>query len=808
MVTRINLHDHFISVDPDQVCRTCVHQHDRLHDLSVSERVKLRQEGVDLNDYKCDPATERTVTKVVRRIPVQAENKPAEPETTAVVTADTDLTSTDQVRLEVHAVVDTCGQTLAPNCMKCSRFRPVTANVPYRQYPGGPVRYRAQVVGGHCSIPPEGIEVNGQVVTCAPIVKRYSFEPSCLNCEFLDRTRGLDEHLRISAVTDLNRFEMDQVRKHAQVTNEPVGLEIWRARQAKFAKPTMGTLMSFTAKILDTKTTGADTTLVTDYFVEFVGSGASAWITSDDDFVRIYPTADGHRALALIQTPHHKRFGLSDQRSVSIRQIPKPTYPDSDVEIPSTMRVPQHLDRIRPGCAQCKPTQACHWHVKGGRYNVATDTYEMIDPLAEAYVTVPTPQWTPVVHIDADTVRVCDATGAPLHPWVFRLKRRELCSAHPDHVQAIHNQYLEAVRGYRIKNVALDIGYGQSDNQVIPNTAYCSHPHGLDFRAVMGDTFGLPREAQDKSWKFQMESQSMWRAGITPTARHEREFSVQRLHEEILANEALDAERTGHFDDHAVAEWHHVRLDTFGEPLDVDDDNPLPDDFDEADRAAYQEWLDTQYEQHVIDEYTVEDWDSEGQIRHILTKMPHKITWTNRQAVHGYELFRGRRMNHEQAPEVALRFRGKYDVNDRDAVIESGYQCLSCDATYPLTSPEVSFTMVCTACGGGLLYRDFEAHLRMTPARTPEGMSTILLKDKPYYLEQTRLMSMSCPHWQRRNSSFRPITLARLGYEDGPVTGPVRDLNWLERNANAFRFTTEERNARAAALNESQQSEG
>ncbi len=312
------------------------------------------------------------------------------------------------------------------------------------------------------------------------------------------------------------------------------------------------------------------------------------------------------------------------------------------------------------------------------------------------------------------------------------------------------------------------------------------HMRGIDLRVAFGDTFGQPREFNDKSWAYRMENEALSYAGITPRNPNEREFSSQRLHEEILASEAIFTHRQEHIRKSRElgllptptlhkGELHTVYLDTspVGIVCDQLDAYESIQEFHEEQRGIYMDWLDEQFETDLIDDYIDE---SNGHSLRMQTIS--KVHWSNRLAVHGYtiqrlakkprgtaktesplgpdDIFRMRQTNETKAIERS--------IDNNDTKVE-GYVCSQCSAG-PYDPTQINSQLECPDCGSHMLYRNMMLRGRLAqpiepvPPRIADGMSRIILKDKSNHLEQSRLLSMVCPLWVRKGSNpLYPITL-------------------------------------------------
>ena len=205
-----------------QICRTCVFVSKRMHAVPAVEVLKARRAGISLDELKCEPTKEAGVRNIFADGSAQEVNSDG-----SVAVKLTKKTERVQGRVE------TCGQSLQNKCRNCSRLVRETISIIGGTNNNGKPWYREVLVGGHCSIPEEGILVEGEVKRCDP--KPMPFreqEQSCFTCGN-NQTFGsvwMHEHGQVVAV-DLTAYEMERARSTA--ADGEIGLAIWAARQAK-----------------------------------------------------------------------------------------------------------------------------------------------------------------------------------------------------------------------------------------------------------------------------------------------------------------------------------------------------------------------------------------------------------------------------------------------------------------------------------------------------------------------------------------------------------------------------------------------
>ena len=186
------------AVDPVQICRTCAHSGNRMWHLSHEDRVSAALAD-DSKQFECRIDSDFVALKVTSEGAIfdSWEKRPVDPITERPVGT-------------VVAVVNSCGWLSQSKCGTCQRFEPVNTFVERELWPGGPTRPRAVTVGGNCTIPPEGITINGKNFTCAYKRRVRNVTPMCLNCEFnmgVHKSWMVDEFHRDVSKTHMDPWE-------------------------------------------------------------------------------------------------------------------------------------------------------------------------------------------------------------------------------------------------------------------------------------------------------------------------------------------------------------------------------------------------------------------------------------------------------------------------------------------------------------------------------------------------------------------------------------------------------------------------
>lgn len=793
----INLVDENAGAAEEQICRTCAHSGNRLYKIGSPMKVaKLIRDGVDVSDMRCNPRNDDDFTRVVHVIPRKQPNqfRAARDFVVNVPSSQSDSFRSDGTATRrTLALVASCGQEIAPGCKTCARFVPVTTPVPWTAN-GAKTRYRDQLIGGHCSIPVEGIwdEVQNKTVFCQHIPKTSEIEPSCLNCQFLTTPTIVNDFTRDVGRVDLTPSEMFHARRVAMGSDMP-GAVINNIKHELLSHPN-GVMLPFTATILEVKPNG--------YLIQFQGSGYTADIAHDDDFVRVYPLSFGDRALVHIQAPHHEKFGLSVQTLSRRRRIPLQNIPPATIRVPNP-NIKDLASRVNAKCVEsdqfgtCEPGLPCAHHVKLPEVDFDSGELVYTDPTATTYINEPTPEWD--IHlIDGSLV---DGNGNPANIAVLHATWRKH-EGDRDWIRAYIKEWVK----YPTRIVSREVGWPyidtsgeifkrecglhssvingaatvirkkteDSDNQApIQVPGAFGTTHGLNFRELFGDAFGQPREENDYSWAFRMETEALQRAGITPRTPNEREFSTHKLHEEILLNEAAYSHRivpfAGFESDPKITVFNFLNQPitdyqmtiTLGPWTQITTTNR--DEFYGMDRVLKAMWLDQQSYQDLTVEY--EDLVDGRKIR---VKTTSRVHWSNRFIEHGYDLMRYARKGKGTAktdapmsPDDVMRMRLSHEAPVAER--SSAWFCITCNASYPST--DVDMERLCPECDSTLVFRDLDASFGYIPRpqKTTDGMSTVIWRDYPWHLEQTRLLAMCCDSWVRRNSSpANPITLTTL----------------------------------------------
>lgn len=747
-------------IDDSKICRVCTHGSDRLWRSDARERHAALTDPAVKAEAICTPQRDT----VLLRIEQHASTKPFAKDRFVTVLSGTEANPPEGFRSRTLGLIESCGQEIAAKCTGCRHLVATEARFEYEGL-GGKRRFRPMTVAAHCALD-DGCGYEPRIPTT---------QPSCMNCQFRDTVGMLDEYHRTPTKTDLDAYEKFIVRRRANESDNPGA--VYQAERHARLQAEGGTYFTFLAYVVDADSEGYD--------VKFSLETTDVHrISVDSDLVRIFPIGDGRRAAVQIQAPYHRAFGLEVPVRFTKRMLgpsPAPRY----TMVPTTAG----RTRIDPSCKACT-TVACSHHVRDPHRDWDSGEIVYGDPAATATRRIVTDDWKVSVNAEGEFV---NARGEEVHLRIFSLLLDDL---RKQYGAAADVAFESRFRKVRPRFFTREIGFrtlhdeeifksfcarkaAHTYTQFLPDgkrKVFVDTRHadgGLDFREIFGDTFGQPRVDNDRSWAYQDENESLFHAGITPGKPNEREFSIQRLHEELMTTLAMAESMLPNptLPERSEGEpvvWRTTVLDTFGNPVeDLGPDEVA--EFRTADRSAYTEWLDQQVTVDVIEHSFNEE-------RQMATEHASRAHWTNRYAQHGYDLFRGRaKKNRATAktdaplgPDDLFQMRpsltGEWEA-------KPGYYCTA-DPDHVFDFDDAAFTggygTDCPTCGSPTTVRDFGARMGYAPTKpgtTKDGLPVVMRRDKPYHLEQGRLMEMVCDGWVKRGSNpSNPITLKNLKF--------------------------------------------
>lgn len=743
----ISLIDQFGETAKEQICRTCTHNTNHAAAVPLSKLLKLRDNGESLSEVGCQPDQYATTMAVQDR---------------RLVTLSTaDATKT-------QAKVHTCGQQLMPKCATCVHLDRITVNVAYTLYPGGPQRYTEILVGGTCKIPAktsiEALEAhvieNPQDTEAATQLRKLTtrvphnaagkpmwcsyqrrsainITPSCLNCKFSYSTsdaRMIDPFLMQVGQTDLTPYQMEEARRNAAINEINVGRAINEARSFYLGRSN-GTWRFYPVQIIEdrkvpqmVRQSDGSTKLMfvrTGYVVRISGTGDELFVDTNDDVIFVLPFADGVRGMLQVMDPFHRQLGFNDAVLRRSRVFP---------ELPKLMvTIERTPDRVHTKCIECRPSRACYFHAKAPVYKPLIDEVVFTDPAAGDNAHEYHAERSLFIARTGTNVKVVDGNGDNPHPALFLQQLSSLlrnCKNKLETAQII-KQWSLVLDGLPYgKPHYVQIGY-PNPTQDDPFKSYCSHPSGLDFRELFDDRFG---SSNPEGWAARDDREAYLRAQVS-----ERQFSPMQAYLEDMANIDLFEDQSANFEPlPEPQQWVVVHYDMWGAVMADPDAEHIA-----TERKVYRDWLD--------ETITIKRDEDDMEI-------------SNMRRLHGFDFVMGNRSSGDPAwlfdrPE-------QYEDDSRPNDKVAYYICVR-NPEHKFSPDEIgedNTDISCPTCEGELFWH--EAHHEDLPARRTakrRGLGNAVGMDRPYHLEQSRLLGLCCDNWQLKGSSpIRPFNLASL----------------------------------------------
>jgi hypothetical protein len=754
-------------------CKTCAHGNERHWNVPLAEIVSAAGSHAKLKELRCEP-TKVEVTRKIRRdgvlVAINSKDR-------AVLARDIDENSDDID----PAYVNSCGFQLASKCRNCARLRKVEVIIPDPN-PERKNSTRKVVISAACSIPAEGIVIEGRRVTCAPkpTNRLANITPSCENCRFsftTDERWQLDDFVVNDA--DLTPYEMEMARLSVGGDPEQVGRAINMARRAK-AQVTRGRVRWYPTTILGHY---EDPEGQHDQYKVQMANGTQAVLHYDGvDVVRytvvrqtmenvqvvVPPEAvrlhviKGTKAALEIKLPWQAPLGLIDSKDgndgTTKRTRNLPALPDRigatyvTTEIVSrggikrkvrkrvwdrgedyfaskhpvfnetTGLVELHVKRRDPNEVDLSETGLWRLHVinddKGWR--VVDDRYF----------------WNVLLRLWCGQSVARPEEGP--HVTVFKLRLRSLLEiaerkGGKEARAAVQSQFLAMESSYPLSRPYLTTPGIFRDTGLEPYKEYCSlnladPDQGINFRELFGDSFGMDRTAYSRTWSYEMERDQWYRAT----------HAGNEVHGEIMRNELMDP-AWPEMSPRSMPQLDKPRLimlDPFGN--EVEDWEELDEERMKAlrleDTKAYLEWLDE----------LVPRESEDGHVFYQDRKMQ----------VHGYTMYRGSRL--EAAPNFVMDESG-------DTVRDQLY-CKECDKAHPMTEMVSDYLPVleCPDCGAEM-YVGRPGGEPATWVRMGKrvGIGTAVAADSESYQNRQRLRTTVCPGWKFKynpNITFNMVT--------------------------------------------------
>jgi hypothetical protein len=759
------------------VCRTCTRTSDKTWALTKEELIQIKSEkDFKESEINCFPTKVWGDVKVLnttdhnnRLVPVNQESAQ-----------------------KTRAFVETCGHDIRRECLSCDRFLPIEIDVSYASDPEAKVYFRPikvngrtvfepftdngsrlnswkVAIGGSCTLPVEGVRVNGQISYCdfVPRGKRVE-SPSCANCfyAYYSGDSWQFEYLEVNENASLTPWEKEKAIEEAFRNEMPIGqsigLSLWRKQTQGH-----GRVLSFPVQIL--RKDYHQGTLK--YKVRFEHNNVTAildaynkqiFINDDAEIGYNYsdPECSGTvKGVAEIMYPYHKQFNLPD--NLKVRKSIWPQLPDK-IEILNE----QWDSLVEEKCPRCNQSKniPCYYHAKAPRYNFVKGIVEFTTGRQTKANYVFPPHG--ILHIEERNGRFVAVDGNGNLPVtysdevanasVFRLYLPELLRIGKARygskaVKDLQSQYYKIVAMLHFTNPVKVRPNWLKPSSVEPSKHHCSHPNGLDLRKVFMDSFGLERT--DIDFDLGAHNTAIVEEELRVGKRQHAQ-TVQRLHEEMLAtitSHPRYREEIGGIVSSDVV-WPEkmstTKLEAIGGMHD-NEGNPITNVRDFLDRL-----------------------DEEVEIGYS-GDTPRMISV--RQQLFGYDLSRGyygSRKGREQTvmPAFENEFAIFKDHGEPDQVdITDAWRCVNCNRQYDQSEIENWFSPTCEC--GQALYRNHNSRVSYN-ARATGGIGNALAMDNDSMRQRQMLYATLCPKW-RLNTQNAVITLDDLGKKSHIQETPV-----------------------------------
>lgn len=316
-----------IGVDIAQICRTCTRSSQKaIFKCAPDREADIRK--VDMNG----------TTTVVRNSDAVAVSITAKPVRRIV--------GVNGHRTNTLGIIATCGQKIADKCKSCARFKAIKITVPDGVTDAGRVRYSEIIVGGHCSIPKEGLRIGTKVTHCIklPLGELVSDEnrQSCNTCKYSTSTYStsmLDHATPLEF--DLNPYEKDLISANSE--KDQIGINIANARKrmgqvlyrdSPFSKARsyawVGLSRTYAMAIAPGGVEYNDRGEIVAYRVIIPGYGREITLdaTNGDDRLGLVTRVSDDKVVVVIHAPYYRDLGLPDRDSVRRVQLPLEDCPE------------------------------------------------------------------------------------------------------------------------------------------------------------------------------------------------------------------------------------------------------------------------------------------------------------------------------------------------------------------------------------------------------------------------------------------------------------------------------------------------
>lgn len=732
-VDEISLVERLADTDPAQVCRTCTHANNRNWHMSAAQVAAATAKGIGPLELKCSTDKEISTYKVLettnRRLQIAPVGAPSS--------------------FRTRAVVDSCGHSVAAKCKGCDRFVPVQVRVPYaksgagiywttRKVRGSDVATPAAADGsriswwnvtisGHCSIPKEGIVVDGKTTYCAPISRKLAIEnPSCLNCNWMDRTgeNWQFDHLTVNENATLSPYE--RYLASLRVTDEVKPAMAYGLALKEKQSQGHGRRMWHRAKLEDVSVERGRKR----YHVVFERPEVRAIIAEGDWRFEVHEVPGSDYVAIDIAWPYHKMFSRDDRMFRNVFIWPR---------LPERIWI-SNVNLTDPDCPRCRPQRACYYHAKGPiRSNISGDiVFVAPENSRNGSWELPAHGRMKVVNPSPGTFLAVDYNDCLPEPYsdevanaaVFRLWLPTLLDiankmgGRSARAQ-ITSQYRKITAGLIRKSKGVPARPSWLVNGgTEPFKPRCSHPRGLNLRKVFADSFGSERTDLDFDMGAQvtMEVEEELRVGYRQHAH-----TPQRLHEEIMSNDVAHINYDPKSDSVIpqnvvwpdrmtveVLEGISGAVDDYGRPI--------------TDPHQFLEFLD----QEVI-------VGSSGEADRKITK---------RQQMFGYDLsrgFYGRRSSSTKTSIGSVESEMFIFSDDDTADRTEAWVCPECETVHDPSQIDDFWHPLCVECGTDLVMRGARSAYN---ARSSGGVGNALVMENEFMRQNKRLSETVCGYWR------------------------------------------------------------
>lgn len=389
-------------VDPVQICRTCSKTDPQRIKVSLKEMISLKKEnnGVLPESALCHP----NVSEELRNVRSDRTITPLRADGKVLVQLQTKTQ-----RAESVAYIDSCGQNIQDKCRGCSRLNRINARVKGGTNANGHPYFVEVLIGGHCTIPAEGIVVDGEVTMCDK--KPYSRDPlglsrSCGNCKWRS---AYSEPSMLDHVTPLRWGLTSYEREKAMEGVDPdqIGIALNEASRArgkikvKAGPRTNDSVMSwagmikyFNLSIVRMYEDDEGKPFSVDVRIPTTGDIFNFKLAEGDDSIGMIKIVDTKNAILEITSPHHRQYGLPDRNRISYPRSEElvdcdkcngnksyPSFNGSEWKdipcqqcggtgkvgagVPSNIvTVEDNSDLVDPYCTQCHGKIPCYHHLR------------------------------------------------------------------------------------------------------------------------------------------------------------------------------------------------------------------------------------------------------------------------------------------------------------------------------------------------------------------------------------------------------------------------------------------------------------